>query len=315
MSRVGYPKTILEFAAQFHDDNVCFEYLIKSRWPDGFVCPQCESSGGWWLARYRRFECKVCHRQTSPLSGTLIHRSHLPLRIWFWAAYLVATHTPGISAVQLQRQLGISKNDTAWFLLHRLRQGMVRLNREPLSGHVEADETHVGGPAKNLRGRGVKEGVNKTLIGGVVEIQTYQNKKGEWVERAGRLRLQILRASSEREIQKFLTAHVAKHSAVRTDGWRGYSQAIMQDYKHFRNVQGTPERAKEIAPHIHRAFSNLKAWLNGIHHGVSPKYLQTYLEEFVFRFNRREHPMQAFQGLLGIVSSKSPLTLRKLKKP
>ena len=143
MPKQGYPHTILEFAAQFHSDAVCLEYLIQSRWPDGFVCPECRKPGGWWLADIRRFECKSCHHQTSTLSGTLMHGSHLPIRLWFWAAYLVATHTPGISAVQLRRQLGIAKTDTAWFLLHRLRQGMVRKDREPLSGIVEADETHI----------------------------------------------------------------------------------------------------------------------------------------------------------------------------
>jgi len=315
MSGPGYPKTILEFAAQFHDDEVCYQYLIKSRWPEGFVCPHCSMSGGWWLTKYKRFECKECHRQTSPLSGTLMHRTHLPIRQWFWATYLVATHTPGISAVQLQRQLGIAKNDTAWFLLHRLRQGMVRANRDPLNGHIEADETHVGGPAKDKRGRGVRTASHKSLVGGAIEIQTYQNKKGEWVERAGRLRLQILPSASASEIKKFLNAHVQKNSAVRTDGWRGYSAEIMKDYRHFKHVQGSPERAKEIAPHIHQAFSNLKSWLIGIHHGVDPKYLQAYLDEFVFRFNRREYPMAAFRSLLGIVSTKSPLPLRELVKP
>lgn len=244
-----------------------------------------------------------------------MHRTHLPIHVWFWAAYLVTTHTPGISAVQLQRQLGISKVDSAWFLLHRLRQGMVRAERAPLGGIVEADESYVGGPAKGRKGRGVREAPTKTLIVGAVEIVSFQNKKGEHEERAGRIRLEILRSASEDNIGKFLKKNVAAGSTVRSDGWRGYSQTALKGYRHVRQVQGSPEYAKELAPHIHRVFSNLKSWLIGIHHGVAPKYLQSYLDEFVFRFNRRSYPMVAFRSLLEIVTQKTPLKLKNLTKP
>lgn len=315
MVKANYPKTILEFAAQFHSDEVCFDYLIQSRWPDGFVCLKCKHKGGWWLAKYKRFECSACHRQTSPLADTLMHRSHIPIRQWFWAAYLVATHTPRISAVQLQRQLGIGQNATAWFLLHRLRKGMVRDGRELLQGVIEADETHVGGPAKGKKGRGVRAAENKTLIAGAVEVIRFKNKKGKWEEKAGRLRLETIHTASEVVIGKFLRDNVTVGSTVRSDGWRGYSEKAMCDYRHVRQVQGSPERAKELAPHIHRVFSNLKSWLVGIHHGVDPKYLQSYLDEYVFRFNRRGKPMAAFQTLLGITTSKKPLPLDLLTKP
>lgn len=112
-----------------------------------------------------------------------MHRTHLPIRIWFWATYLVTTHTPGISALQLQRQLGISKIDSAWFLLHRLRQGVVRNDRSPLSGLIEADEAYIGRPAKGKKGRGVTELVNKTLILGAVEVKIYRNKEGQSEEK------------------------------------------------------------------------------------------------------------------------------------
>ncbi len=169
----GYAADILDFSVRFHTEEACFEYLRAIRWPDGFMCPACGHRGGWWLKKYFRFECSSCHRQTSPLSGTVMHRSHLPLRLWFWAAYFVSTHTPGISAVQLQRQLSIKKVDSAWYLLHRLRRGMIRQNRERLAGTVEADETHIGGPVKGKTGRGVAKAKTKTLIAGAVEIVTY----------------------------------------------------------------------------------------------------------------------------------------------
>ena len=220
MSEPYYPKTILEFTARFHNDETCTEYLIQNRWPNGFVYPHCGSEGGWWLSKYRQFECKKCHRQASPLAGTLMHKTHLPIRIWFWAAYLMTTHTPGISALQLQLQLGISKIDPAWFLLHRLCQGMFRNDRNPLSGLVEADETYIGGPAKGKKGQGVTEFVNKTLVIGAVEVKTYRSKEGQNDEKAERLRLKTICSASETEIKKFLNSNVVAGSAIRTDGWQ-----------------------------------------------------------------------------------------------
>ena len=305
----------MEFAAQFHNDEVCLKYLIESRWPDGFICPHCDHTGGWWLAKYKRFECTTCHKQVSPLAGTLLHRSHLPIHLWFWAAYLVTTHTPGMSAVQLQRQLGVSKIDTAWFLLHRLRQGMLNIERSPLSGLIETDETYIGGPAKGKKGRGVREAKNKTLVGGAVEVLSYFDKRGKIQKKSGRLRLQILKAASEEEIRKFVRDNIALGSTIKSDGWSGYSSSALAGYYHQREVQGNPQKAQELAPQIHQVFANLKAWLIGIHHGVDPKYLQFYLNEFVFRFNRRGHPMSAFRSLFEILTAKQPLTLRKLIEP
>ncbi len=314
MIKLTYPKTILEFAAQFNSDETCLKYLIERRWPDGFICPHCNQEG-WWLEKYARFECKTCHKQVSPLAGTLLHGSHLPVHLWFWAAYLVTTHTPGMSAIQLQRQLGVSKIDTAWFLLHRLRQGMLNVERTPLSGLIEADETHIGGPAKGKKGRGVREAKNKTFVGGAVEVLSYLDKGGKIQKKAGRLRLQILKSANEDEIGKFIRENVALGSTIKSDGWSGYSSNALVGYHHQREVQETSERAHELAPQIHRVFSNLKAWIIGIHHGVGPKYLQAYLDEFVFRFNRRGHPMSAFRSIFEILTSKSPLTLRALTKP
>ena len=244
-----------------------------------------------------------------------MHSTHRPIRIWFWAAYLVTTHTPGISALQLQQQLGISKIDSAWFLLHRLRQGMVRNDRDPLSGLIEADETYIGGPAKGKKGRGVTEFVNKTLVIGAVEVKTYRNKEGQSEEEVGRFRLKTICSAGETEIKKFLNSNVVAGSAIRTDVWQGYSTTALKGYNHIRQIQGNPEKAKQLALHIRKVFGNLQSWLNGIHHGGDPKYMQAYLDEFVFRFNRREHPMAAFLRLLGIVVSKQPFTHNDLTKP
>src|SRR5262245_49308908 len=117
MGRVDFPVNILEFQQRFADDAACLDYLAVSRWPDGFGCPGCGGRKAWVLARRHLWECAGCGRQTSVTAGTILDHTHLPLTLWFWSAYLMATHTPGISAVQLQRQLGISRYEMAWYLL------------------------------------------------------------------------------------------------------------------------------------------------------------------------------------------------------
>jgi len=247
------------------------------------------------------------------MSGTIMHGSHIPIQEWFLGAYLVATLTPGISAVQLQRQIGIGSYRTAWFMLSRLRKAMVNESRSKLSGLIEADETIIGGPAKGKTGRGVTKSEKVSLVIAAVEIVTYKNKKGETKEKDGRLRLLKIETADEITIKSFLRENVELSTQVRTDGWRGYSETALENYTHdLRTINTTP--AHQLAPHIHRMFSNLKTWLHGTHHGVEPKYLQTYLDEFVFRFNRRHTPMAAFQSLLGIAGKKKPLSLLQVKQ-
>jgi hypothetical protein len=297
----------------FPDDDACINYLIKCRWPSGFVCPKCNGQEGWWIKKVRRFECKICYHQTSPIAGTIMHGSHLPIHKWFWAAYLVSTLTPGISATQIQRQLGMCEYRTAWYLLHRLRQAMVNKSREPLVGLVEVDETYIGGPAKGYRGRGVRKAPNKSLVIGVIEVeQFYNSKTGDLEERAGRVRFKKMSAASGAEIENFLFDNVLPGSIIKSDGWASYSKKIMEAYEHVKWPQDKPSDAKEWLPHIHRAFGNLQTWLRGTHHGVDPKHLQTYMEDFTFRTNRRQHPMASFRSLLGIGSTTKPLSFKQL---
>jgi transposase-like protein len=304
-----------EFRHRFSTQEVCREYLVKCRWPDGFVCPKCLSKNSWLNKRRYVFECKDCGRQTSPSANTIMHRSHLSLQEWFWAAYLVATHTPGISALQLQRQLGIGSYKNAWYLLHRLRKSMVNDNRTQLSGLVEVDETFVGGPAKGKKGRGVAAADHKSLVVGAVEVLRYDDAVGKRKERAGRLRLALIKDATEETLWDFLTRNIEPGSRVRTDGFKGYSDTALLDYIHHVRIAGSPQRAHKKFPHIHRVFSNLKTWLNGTHHGVEAKHLPSYLDEFVFRYNRRNTPMAAFQTLLGISVQKRPVSLEKLMSP
>jgi transposase-like protein len=315
MGNLGYPKNMREFRERFSTQDACREYLVRCRWPDGFVCPKCLSKKAWLNKKRYSFECQECGRQTSPTANTIMHRSHLPLQEWFWAAYLVATHTPGISALQLQRQLGIGGYKNAWHLLHRLRRAMVNDNRTRLSGLIEVDESFIGGPAKGKKGRGVAASSHKSLVVGAVEVLTYENADGKRQERAGRLRLALITAATEESLGEFLTQNIESGSRVRTDGWKGYSDAAVADFIHHVRVVGSSQLAHKKFPHIHRVFSNLKTWINGTHHGVEPKHLPSYLDEFVFRFNRRNTPMAAFQTLLGISVQKKPTPLEAFMSP
>ena len=139
MARQVFPRTILEFQRQFPDDVACRAYLFASRWPDGFRCPACGSDKATELPKRLLWQCVACRHQVSVTAGTVLHKTRTPLHVWFWAAYLTSTATPGISALQLQRQLGIGRYETAWMLLHKLRRAMVAPDRTPLSGEVEVE--------------------------------------------------------------------------------------------------------------------------------------------------------------------------------
>lgn len=179
-------------------------------------------------------------------------------------------------------------------------------SRSPLRGRVEADESIIGGPVRGKTGRGVTKDEKSTLVFGAVEVIDYTGKNGAQMEKAGRLRLAVAQRADALSIRGFLAAHVQPGSEVRTDGWRGYSKTALADYRHTLHPHGTH------ALHIHRAFGNLKTWINGTHHGVAPKYLQNDLDEFVFHFNRRKTPMAAFQTLLGLATRKNPLGYQKM---
>jgi transposase-like protein len=187
---------------------------------------------------------------------------------------------------------------------------MVNDTRSQIAGLVEVDETFIGGPEKGKQGRGAE---NKSLVVGAVEVLIYEDKKGKRCERAGRLRLALIPDATEKSLGGFLTENIKSKSRIRTDGWRGYSDTALEDFIHHVRIVRSAQRAHKRFPHIHKVFGNLKTWLNGTHHGVDPKYLPSYLDEFVFRFNRRQTPMAAFQTLLGISLQKKPLTLKNLR--
>jgi hypothetical protein len=253
------------------------------------------------LERRHLWQCASCDQQTSVTAGTVMHKTRTPLRVWFWAAYLVATHHPGISAKQLQRQLGLSRYETAWLILHKLRRAMIAPEREPLKGEVEVDEFYLGGLDEGLRG-GRQPG-KKALVGVAIEVRG----RG-----SGRLRLQVLADASGTSLGAFVTDTTAAGAVVHSDAWRGYRPLRRLGYDHRPRSQRTAPPGEQLLPRAHRAVSNLKAWMHGTHRGVGDPHLQVYLDEYVFRHNRRATPMAAFQTLLGLSGRHHPTTYRQI---
>lgn len=303
------PANLLAFVRRFPDEEACEKYLLGLRWPEGFACPKCGVSSYYWLKSRRGVvECTNGH-QTSLTAGTVMHRTKQPLTLWFYGAYLVSTLTPGISAVQFQRQLGIKRYETAFQLLHKLRSVMVAPGREPLHGEVEVDEAFIGGEQKGgKRGRGSE---NKTLVVVGAEIirwvgpdPQHPDNPNAGVEhvRAGRVRMTVIPDAKAETLLPWVTRNVAKGSTIYTDGWPSYAGLSGLGYTHARVLQkqaGQP--TGQYMPLVHLLISNLKRWLLGTHKGrVSAKHLQAYLNEFTFRFNRRFWRGPAFVRALGL---------------
>jgi len=314
-----FPHSLPEFQRLFPDESACASYLERARWGEGFVCAPCGSIDEPYRFANRPgvLRCRHCNRDTSLTAGTVMERTHTPLSVWFWAAYLVASQTPGTSAVQFQRQLGLSRYETAFQILHKLRAGMVRPDQDRIGGqpgeHVEADEIWVGGRTRG-KGRGVHD---KVLVAGAVEVRQRkrsgslnQRKTGRY---AGRVRLALLPDRSAKSLGGFIESTVAPGATMVTDDWSGYAGLAKGNYLHTAIPErGDAEVAEAFLPIIHLVFSNLKTWLRGIHHGVSPQHLQAYLNEFTFRFNRRFYPFNAFRSLLGIAGGVTAPTYAEL---
>lgn len=302
MPRPVFPRTFAEFQDCFATEEACRRYLIDSRWPDGYSCPKCGAREAYQMATRGLLQCRSCRYQVSATAGTVMHRTRIPLRPWFLAAYLVTTHTPGFSALQLQRQLGLKRYETAWTMLQKLRRAMVRPERDRILGTVEVDETYIGGLEEGRRG-GRQRDSAKSIVVGAVEVRG----RG-----SGRIRLSVVEDLSETSLVGFVKEAVAPGSIVLTDGWQGYTPLRKNGYDHRPKTQGEAKNAAKLLPRVHRVFSNLKTWLAGVHHGVSRKHLQHYLNEYVFRFNRRKTPMAAFQTLLGLTGQYGPTTYKML---
>ena len=305
-----YPRSVGEFQAWFGTDADCLDYLERMRWPSGFVCPSGGHQGGWRLGD-GRFWCPPCGRRASVTAGTIFDKTRTPLTVWFTACWMFATEKDGVSALSLRRALEIGSLQTAWAMLHRLRSVLVRPGRDRLSGTVEVDETFIGGEEPGLSG-GRARG-KKTLTGIAVEIR---EPKG-----IGRCRMAILRDASGACLVPFVADHVEPGARVITDAWAGYVGLKERGYLHEprsqRAARAHGDDSGELLPAVHKVASLAKRWLLSTHQGsFDQAHLPSYLNEFVFRFNRRRSRSRGmvFYRVLELAVGHGPVRYRELVK-
>jgi transposase-like protein len=269
-----YPATLMELEQRFSDESAGRSYLSDLRWPDGVVCPNCGGRQGLEIRR-DLWRCAVCRRETSVMAGTIFQDSKLPLTVWFRAMWHVTSQKNGVSALGLQRVLGLGSYRTAWALLHKLRRAMVRPQRERLGGLVEVDETYWGADDQPVIGR-------LTYYKALILVAAQVNGEG-----IGRIRLRHVPDLSKATVHHFITEAIEPGATVRTDGLNVYEG--LEGYVHDPHVRGRDcRRASVLLPRVHRVASLLKRWLLGTHQGaIHHAHLDDYLNEFTFRFNRR----------------------------
>ena len=263
--------TIKQLRAEFGTDVKCLQFVFDNRYKD-FICPQCKATGKFYLIENRkRFDC-VCGFTVSPLAGTIFHKSSTPLTLWFHSIFLFASSRNGVSAKELERQLGVTYK-CAWRLAKQIRILFAQSNN-PLSGVVEADETYIGGIRKGKRGRGADK---KTPVFGMVERQ-------------GGARAEVVENVKIKTIQPIINSLVAQGSQVMTDEFNIYNKVKENGYDHHTVQHGLGQYVDGIihSNSIEGFWSQMKRSISGTYHSVSPKHLQSYVNEFVYRYNYRD---------------------------
>ena len=308
-----YPRNWSEFLDWFASEEACLAYLERLRWPLGFVCPSCANTAAPSRASRGRLLCKDCGHQSTVTAGTIFDKTRTPLKVWLAAAWYLTNQKQGVSALGLQRVLGLGSYQTAWAMLHRFRRAMVRPDRERLRGVVEVDETYLA-IAERKRSKPRARGKGKTdKISIVVAVEILEPKG------FGRIRLRRIAKESTEHVLPFVQASVESGTRVRTDGSAIYRSLPSLGYVHQRAVQ----LGADVAPHVsmagvHRVASLVKRWILGTHHGsVQPEHLDAYLDEFVFRFNRRASRSRGmlFHRLMQQAVATDPVTYTDIVVP
>jgi transposase-like protein/ribosomal protein L37AE/L43A len=294
-----FPDSLPEFERMFDTETKCRDHLYQIKYPNGFVCPKCGETAFWWSAKHVLC-CKHCQNQVALRAGTVMESSKKPLLLWYRAIFLVSFQKNGISAKNLQNQLGFGSYQTAWSWLQKIRRSMRRKGREKLTGEIEVDEAYYGGKKSGKRGRGSE---NKKEFAIAVET------KGKQI---GRIRMECIKDSSAESLHSFVYATIEQKSTLITDGWKSY---LGLQPEHYTHTVKTKKNEEDLLPSVHLCISLFKRWMLGIHQGlVQKKHLQFYLDEFVFRFNRRKSKSrgQVFYRLLEQVVCCPVTTYREL---
>lgn len=299
---MDYPANQMEFEKMFKSEQDCIDYIFHIRWPKGFECPNC-GSVLFWKKNKGRYECTGCHKETSVTNGTIFHKSTKPLSVWFRAIWWIVAQKNGVSAKGLQKILGLGSYQTSWVWLHKFRRLMVMSGRSKLKGIVEVDEVLIGGKKPGKRGRGAE---GKSLI--VVAVEVVGRK-------TGRTRISKIPDASAESLEPFIEENIKKGSKVVTDGWPSYSRLTEMEYVHEIQLPSAMEDDREVLPNVHRIASLLKRWLLGTHQSyLNKNKLGYYLDEYVFRYNRRTARSRGllFLRLIEQAVSNGPLSFKQI---
>ncbi|MBC7619056.1 MAG: IS1595 family transposase [Candidatus Saccharibacteria bacterium] len=305
-----YPQTWNEFLDWFGTEQACLAYLEKLRWANGFVCPSCGSVAEAYRASRIRLMCRDCQRQSTVTSGTIFDKTRTPLRVWLAAAWYLTNQKQGVSALGLQRVLGLGSYQTAWTMLHRFRRAMVRPGRELLKGQVEVDESYLAITDRQNPISSIGRKSNTTKVQIAIAVETLQPKG------FGRIRLRRIANDSAACVIPFVQEVVEPGAQVHTDGSAAYLSLEELGYPHQRTVMlGSKVPAHVSMAGVHRVAALVQRWILGTHHGaVQPEHLDAYLDEFVFRFNRRTSSSRGmlFYRLLQQAVATHPVTYAKV---
>lgn len=295
----GKPMGFVEFSEAYATEEACRQKVFEARWPDGFVCPKCGGQKCCYVTSKNCYQCQKCKHQTSPKVGTLMEKSPLAYRTWLWAIYLVATDKRGISAMELMRQLHVTYK-TAWYLLHRIREAMGNADENCLlQGMVELDDTYFGGP-----GTGGKRGRGTDKTKSLAALSKDEEGRPQF------LKFRVVPNLRGKTIGKFAVENIAQGAVIQSDAFRSYRKPLEEKWLHQWKVF---EADGEMLAWLHIVISNAKAFVQGTFHGLDEKYLQRYLNEVCFRFNRRFQQPSLFDQLLFAVTASPPLGLVGLK--
>jgi transposase-like protein len=291
--------TLKRFQEKFDTVQACHDHLFQIRWPEGFCCPKCQSQSFYFLETRKLYQCVACKHQTSVTAGTLMHKTHTPLLTWFWAIFLMAHDKRGISATYIARELELTY-PTAWLLLQKVRKAMGdRDANYRLAGLVELDDAFFGAPTEGgKRGRGTEQ--TPVLVG--VSL----NKQGA----PQYVKMQVIPDVKGKTLIDFAQRYIEPGATISSDAYHSYN-ALAKEYNHQPlkfNVKENPDHLKWL----HTMISNAKAFIGGTFHGLAPKHLQAYLNEFCFRTNRRQFEGQLFNRLLSACISTNTITFQEL---
>lgn len=292
--------TLYEFKNMFPDEKTCRKHLFSLRWPNGFECPKCGHTEYYDIESRNIVQCTNCRHQTSVTAGTIFHKTRTPLQIWFWIIFLVAKDKRGISALSISKEFPVSY-PTAWTMLHKIRKAMSdRDSTYQLSGIIEVDEGYFGASTKGKkRGRGTEQ--SKVLV----SVSVKPDGKPQFAK------MDIINDLTKETLHDNITENIKGKSTIKTDSFRSYSGLDDKGFKHDKIVSLDLD-ITDVLKSVHTLISNVKAFIEGTYHGLNEKHLQSYLDEYCYRFNRRFWQSQLFDRLLTACISIQTITYAEL---